>query len=44
MNNIKILCFDRIDVSKRTNISKISASKECDIGHCWYFLNKGFKF
>ena len=23
---------------------KTSASKECDISHYWYFLNKGFKF
>ena len=44
MNNIKILYFDRIDVSKGTDINKTSASKECDIGHYWYFLNKGFKF
>ena len=44
MNNIKILYFNRIDAFKRTDISKISASKECDIGHYWHFLNKGFKF
>ena len=44
MNNIKILYFDRIDVSKGTDINKTSASKECGIGHYWYFLNKGFKF
>ena len=25
-------------------VNKTSASKECDICHCWYFLNKGFKF
>ena len=25
-------------------IKQKSASKECDICHYWYFLNKGFKF
>ena len=24
--------------------TKTSASKECDICHYWFFLNKGFKF
>ena len=38
MNNIKMLYYDRIDVNKT------SASKERDICHYWYFLNKGFKF
>ena len=31
MNNMKMLCYDRIDVSKGININKTSASKECDI-------------
>ena len=44
MNNIKMLYYDRVDVSKGTDINKISASKECHICHYWYFLNKGFKF
>ena len=25
------------------NVNKISASKECDICHYWYFLNYSFK-
>ena len=33
-----MLCYDRIDVNKT------SKSKECNICHYWYFLNKGFKF
>ena len=36
MNKIKMLYFDRIN--------KTSKSKEYDICHHWYFLNKGFKF
>ena len=31
MNNIKILYYDRIDVSERFNVNKTSKSKECDI-------------
>ena len=37
-------CFERIDVSKGIDVNKTSKSKECDICHYWYFLNKGFKF
>ena len=44
MNNIKMLCLDRLDVSEGIDVNKRSASKECDICHYWYFLNKGFKF
>ena len=44
MNNLKMLYFDKIDVSEGIDVNKTSASKECDICHCWYFLNKGFKF
>ena len=35
---------DRIDVSEGIDVNKTSESKECDICHYWYFLNKGFKF
>ena len=44
MDNIKILYFDRIDVSEEIDVDRTSASKECVICHYWYFLNKGFKF
>ena len=37
-----MLYFDRIDVSEGIDVT--SASKECDICHYWYFLNKGFQF
>ena len=44
MNNIKILYYDKIEVSEGINIDETSASKECDICHHWNFLNRGFKF
>ena len=44
MNNIKMLYFDRIDVSKGIDVNKTSASKECDVCHYWYFLYYSFKF
>ena len=44
MNNVKMPCFDRIEVSEGTDINKASSSKECDICHYWCFLNKSFKF
>ena len=39
MNSIKMQYYDIID-----DINKTSASKERDICHYCYFLNKGFKF
>ena len=44
MNNIKMLYYDRIDISLGIVTNKTSRSKEFDICHYWYFLNKGFKF
>ena len=44
MNNIRMLYFDRIDVSKGIDVNKTSASKECDIFHHWNFLCYSFKF
>ena len=44
MNNTKMLYFDKIDVSEEIGVYKTSASKECHIGHYWYFLNKRFRF
>ena len=34
--------FDRIDASEGIYINKTNASKECDICHYWYFLDKKF--
>ena len=44
MNNIEMLCYGRTNVSEGINVNKTSASKEFDICHYWYFLDKGFKF
>ena len=41
---IKMLYFDRIEVSEGINVNKTSKSKESNIFHYWYFLCKGFKF
>ena len=39
-----MLYYDRIDVSDGIHVDKTIESKECNILHYWYFLNKGFKF
>ena len=40
---IKILYYNRFNVSEGININKTYASKECIICHYWYFQDKGFK-
>ena len=39
-----MIYYHRIHVSEGIDVNKTSESKECDIYHYWYFLNKGFKF
>ena len=39
-----MLCFNRINISEGINVNKTSESKEGDIFHNWYFLNKGIHF
>ena len=39
-----MLYCNKIDVSEGIDTNKTSASKECDICHYWYFLEKGFTF
>ena len=36
--------YDRIDITQRIDINKTIASKECDICHYWYFLDKNVKY
>ena len=36
--------FDRIVFSEGVSVKKTIKSKECEICHYWYFLNKQFKF
>ena len=43
MNILKILYFDRTEVSEGTDVNKTSELKKCGICHYCYFLNKGFK-
>ena len=35
--------YEKIDISEGINVNKTSELKECDICHCWYFLDKGSK-
>ena len=39
-----MLEYDRIDISKRIDIDKTNASKECDICQYWHFKNIAFKY
>ena len=39
-----MLEYDRIDISEGINTNKTSASKECNICHYWYFLDKTFNY
>ena len=41
---IKMLYCDRIYVFEGIHVNKTNTSKECDICHCYYFLNYSFKF
>ena len=35
---------DRIDISERSDFNETNASKDCDICHYWYFLDKNFNY
>ena len=39
-----MLYYVRVDISAGIDVNETSASKECDICCCWYFLDKKFKF
>ena len=36
--------YDRIDVSKETDVNKSDDSRQCIICHYWYFLEINFTF
>ena len=38
-----MLKYDRIDISEGIDVNKTNTSKECDICHYWYFLDKNFQ-
>ena len=39
-----MLEYSRIDISEGIDTNKTSASKECNICHYWYFLDKNFNY
>ena len=39
-----MLEYGRIDISEGININKTNPSKECDVCHYWYFLDKSFNY
>ena len=39
-----MLEYDRTDISEGIDINKTNASKECDICHYWYFVDKNFNY
>ena len=39
-----MLHYDRIEVSESIDVNKASESKESDVCHCWYILNRRFEF
>ena len=39
-----MLEYDRIDISEGIDINKTNVRKECDLCHCWYFLDKDFMY
>ena len=41
---IKMLEYNRIDISERIDVNKTNLLKECDIRHYWYFKDIGFKY
>ena len=39
-----MLQYEKIDISEGIDVNKSSASKECELGHYWFFKDIGFKF
>ena len=39
-----MLQYQEIDVSEGIDINKTSVSKGCQLCHCWFFKDIGFKF
>ena len=37
-----MLAYDEINILEGIDINKTIASKECDLCHHWYFLDKNF--
>ena len=41
---MKMLQYEKIDVSDGVGSNKTRASKECELCHYWFFKDVGFKF
>ena len=41
---IKMLEYDRIDISEGIDVDMSNKSKECILFHYWYFLNMNFSY
>ena len=41
---MKMLEYDRIDFPEEIDMGKTNKSRECDICHYWYFLDKDFNY
>ena len=41
---MKMLQYQKIDVSEGIDVNKTSTSKECELCHYWFFRDVGFKF
>ena len=39
-----MLQYQKIDISEGIDVNKTSASKECELGHYWFFKDIEFKF
>ena len=44
LSHVRMLQYEKIDVSEGIDTNKTSASKECMLCHYWYFKDVGFKF
>ena len=42
--DVQMFEYERIDVSEGIDVNKSDESKECDICHYWYFLDKNFNY
>ena len=41
---MKMLEYEKNDISEGIGVNKTNLSKECDICHYWYFKDIGFKY
>ena len=41
---VQMLEYERIDIYEGIDLNKSDASKECDISHYWYFLDKNVNY